>query len=83
VLVYLDDLKFVIFVCIYVVLGFFCSCMFVMWGDMVLWLGVLFVMCDVILWVFIVFFFFECEDELKEFEEGMVVLLMLVDVYFV
>jgi 3-oxoadipate enol-lactonase len=78
---YGGDLKTATLACTYAAPGPFCSRMFSMWADMAPVNGVPFIMRDVTLWAFTVPFFDEREDELKEFEAGMVELSMSTEAY--
>ena len=78
---YGSDLKSATFSSTYAAPGPFCSRMFSMWHDMAGVTGVPFVMRDVTLWAFTQAFFWEREDELKEFEAEMADLPMSVDAY--
>jgi len=75
------DVKSATFSSTYAAPGPFCSRMFSMWHDMATITGVPFIMRDVTLWAFTQEFFWEREDELKEFEMEMADLPMSVDAY--
>jgi 3-oxoadipate enol-lactonase len=75
------DLASATFSSTYAAPGPFCSRMFSMWHDMATITGVPFIMRDVTLWAFTQPFFWEREDELKEFEMEMAGLPMSVDAY--
>ena len=75
------DLKTAMFSSTYAAPGPFCSRMFSMWHDMATITGVPFIMRDVTLWAFTQEFFWEREDELKEFEMEMAGLPMSVEAY--
>jgi 3-oxoadipate enol-lactonase len=75
------DLASATFSSTYAAPGPFCSRMFSMWHDMATITGVPFIMRDVTLWAFTQPFFWEREDELKEFEMEMADLPMSVDAY--
>jgi len=75
------DLASATFSSTYAAPGPFCSRMFAMWHDMATITGVPFIMRDVTLWAFTQPFFWEREDELKEFEMEMADLPMSVDAY--
>ena len=76
-----DDLASATFSSTYAAPGPFCSRMFSMWHDMATITGVPFIMRDVTLWAFTQEFFWEREDELKEFEMEMAGLPMSVEAY--
>jgi 3-oxoadipate enol-lactonase len=78
---YGSDLTSATFSSTYAAPGPFCSRMFSMWHDMARITGVPFIMRDVTLWAFTQEFFWEREDELKEFEAEMASLPMQVDAY--
>jgi 3-oxoadipate enol-lactonase len=78
---YGSDLTSATFSSTYAAPGPFCSRMFSMWHDMARITGVPFIMRDVALWAFTQEFFWEREDELKEFEAEMASLPMSVDAY--
>jgi 3-oxoadipate enol-lactonase len=76
-----DDVRSLTLACTYAAPGPFCSRMFAMWADLAPQLGIPFVMRDVTLWAFTVPFFEEREEELKEFEAGMIDLPQPLDAY--
>jgi pimeloyl-ACP methyl ester carboxylesterase len=75
------DLKTAMFSSTYANPGPFCSRMFSMWHDMATITGVPFIMRDVTLWAFTQDFFWNREDELKEFEMEMADMPMSVEAY--
>ncbi len=75
------NLKTATFSSTYAKPGPFCSRMFSMWQDMATITGVPFIMRDVTLWAFTQDFFWNREDELKEFEMEMASMPMSVDAY--
>jgi pimeloyl-ACP methyl ester carboxylesterase len=75
------DLASATFSSTYAAPGPFCSRMFSMWHDMATITGVPFIMRDVTLWAFTQEFFWEREEELKEFESEMASLPMSAETY--
>jgi pimeloyl-ACP methyl ester carboxylesterase len=80
-LAYGGDLRTATFACTYAAPGPFCSRMFAMWELMAPVTGVPFIMRDVTLWAFTQDFFWNREDELKEFEMEMASMPMSVEAY--